>query len=138
MARPGVSGSSRRTAMARCRLRHSRRCGRGATPTTCCWVTAWVVRPIRPGGSSRRSPGSPVIDPGPPIILGAGPTGLGAAYRLQERGVDDFTVVEARAEPGGLASSYVDARGFTWDVGGHVQFSHYAYYDDLLDRALAD
>jgi protoporphyrinogen oxidase len=77
-----------------------------------------------------------VIDPGPILILGAGPTGLGAAYRLQERGVGDFTVIEAREQPGGLASSYVDSRGFTWDVGGHVQFSHYAYYDDLLDRAV--
>jgi protoporphyrinogen oxidase len=79
-----------------------------------------------------------VNDPGRVLILGAGPTGLGAAYRLAELGVETFLVLEARSGPGGLASSYVDARGFTWDVGGHVQFSHYAYYDDVLDRALGD
>jgi protoporphyrinogen oxidase len=79
-----------------------------------------------------------VNDPGRVLILGAGPTGLGAAYRLAEAGVDTFVLLEARSGPGGLASSYVDARGFTWDVGGHVQFSHYAYYDDVLDRALGD
>ena len=61
-------------------------------------------------------------DPGEILILGAGPTGLGAAYRLHEAGHDRFTVLEARGEPGGLASSYVDPQGFVWDVGGHVQF----------------
>jgi protoporphyrinogen oxidase len=30
----------------------------------------------------------------------------------------------------------VDEQGFTWDVGGHVQFSHYQYFDDLMDRLL--
>ena len=77
-------------------------------------------------------------DPGRILILGAGPTGLGAAYRLQELGFSDFTLLDKAEHPGGLASSYVDERGFTWDVGGHVQFSHYSYYDDLLDRAVGD
>jgi protoporphyrinogen oxidase len=69
-------------------------------------------------------------------ILGAGPTGLGAAYRLQERGVSEYVVIDAADRPGGLATSYVDDHGFTWDVGGHVQFSHYRYYDEVLDRAV--
>ncbi len=77
-------------------------------------------------------------DPGKVVILGAGPTGLGAAYRLHELGFDRFTLLEAAAHPGGLASSYVDSEGFVWDVGGHVQFSHYDYYDEVLDRALGD
>ncbi len=77
-------------------------------------------------------------DPGRVVILGAGPTGLGAATRLAELGVADFRVIERSDRPGGLASSWVDEHGFTWDVGGHVQFSHYAYYDDLCDRALGD
>jgi protoporphyrinogen oxidase len=75
-------------------------------------------------------------DPGRVLIVGAGPTGLGAACRFQELGFDDFLILEARDGPGGLASSYVDPAGFTWDLGGHVQFSHYRYYDSLLDRAL--
>lgn len=77
-------------------------------------------------------------DPGRVVIVGAGPTGLGAACRLHELGLHDFVVLEAAEGPGGLASSVVDEHGFTWDLGGHVQFSHYAYYDRVLDRALGD
>jgi protoporphyrinogen oxidase len=77
-------------------------------------------------------------EPGRIIIIGAGPTGLGAAYRLSELGVDNYLLLEAGDRPGGLSRSYVDARGFTWDIGGHVQFSHYDYYDRVLDAALLD
>ncbi len=70
------------------------------------------------------------------VIIGAGPTGLGAAYRLRELGHANFHVYDRAGHVGGLASSFADARGFTWDVGGHVQFSHYRYFDDLMDRAL--
>jgi protoporphyrinogen oxidase len=77
-------------------------------------------------------------DPGRVLILGAGPTGLGAAYRFQQLGFDRFHVVDAAPSAGGLAASVVDEQGFTWDLGGHVQFSHYGYYDDVLDAALGD
>ena len=70
------------------------------------------------------------------LIIGAGPTGLGAAYRFHERGFENFFVLESGDAPGGLAASHVDPRGFTWDMGGHVQFSHYDYYDRVLDEAL--
>lgn len=72
-------------------------------------------------------------DPGRVLIIGAGPTGLGAAWRLRELGHRDFRIVDSRLGPGGLAASFVDAAGYTWDIGGHVQFSHYAYYDRVLD-----
>jgi protoporphyrinogen oxidase len=75
-----------------------------------------------------------VNDPGRVLIVGAGPTGLGAAHRLAELGHDSFTVLEADEVPGGLARSHRDEAGYTWDIGGHVQFSHYAYYDRVLDR----
>ena len=70
------------------------------------------------------------------MIIGAGPTGLGVADRLQARGWSDYLVVERAAGAGGLAASECDAAGFTWDLGGHVQFSHYQAYDRALDRAL--
>jgi protoporphyrinogen oxidase len=70
------------------------------------------------------------------LILGAGPTGLGAALRLLEAGEHDFQVLEMGPRAGGLASSVKDAHGFTWDHGGHVQFSHYKTFDDYMDRAL--
>ncbi len=73
---------------------------------------------------------------GPIVIVGAGPTGLGAAWRLAELGHSQFVVLEAEGQVGGLATSHVDDQGFTWDVGGHVQFSHYEDYDRVLDRAL--
>ena len=32
----------------------------------------------------------------------------------------------------------IDPLGFTWDLGGHVLFSHYRYFDEVMDRALGD
>jgi protoporphyrinogen oxidase len=70
------------------------------------------------------------------LIVGAGPTGLGAARRFTELGGVNWLLVEAASTPGGLAASYVDEQGFTWDVGGHVQFSHYEYFDRAMDELL--
>jgi len=70
------------------------------------------------------------------VIVGAGPTGLGAAYRLAELGHEDWEVFERNDHVGGLASSYTDEHGFIWDHGGHVMFSHYSYFDDLVEKML--
>lgn len=72
------------------------------------------------------------------LIIGAGPTGLGAAWRLNELGHSNWELYEATEHAGGLASSVIDARGFTWDLGGHVLFSHYKYFDALMVTALGD
>lgn len=72
------------------------------------------------------------------VIIGAGPTGLSAAWRLAEHGHDDWVVCDTANAAGGLASSVVDDAGFTWDLGGHVLFSHYRYFDRLMDEALGD
>jgi protoporphyrinogen oxidase len=72
----------------------------------------------------------------PIIILGGGPTGLGAARRLQELSDSDWLLLEGSSQAGGLAASFVDEKGFTWDVGGHVQFSHYEYFDRAMDEFL--
>ena len=77
-------------------------------------------------------------DPGRVLILGCGPTGCGTAWRLEESGHVDYQILEASDRPGGLAASVVDDAGFTWDLGGHVQFSHYSYYDRVLDAAVTD
>jgi len=79
-----------------------------------------------------------VNHPGRVLILGCGPTGCGAAWRLEEAGHLDYRILEAADEPGGLARSVVDDAGFTWDLGGHVQYSHYRYYDHVLDEAVTD
>lgn len=70
------------------------------------------------------------------LILGAGPTGLGAAHRLLELGIKDFLILEKNSHAGGLSASFQDAQGFTWDIGGHVVFSHYPYFDALLHGLL--
>lgn len=70
------------------------------------------------------------------LIVGAGPTGLGAALRLHELGAKDFLVLDRNDYVGGLSASFTDQAGFTWDLGGHVLFSHYEYYDRVLEEAL--
>ncbi|MGA3268713.1 MAG: FAD-dependent oxidoreductase [Verrucomicrobiota bacterium] len=70
------------------------------------------------------------------MILGGGPTGLGAAWRMQEVKRQNWLIVEASDGVGGLARSFADEQGFTWDIGGHVQFSHYAYFDQVMDQLL--
>jgi UDP-galactopyranose mutase len=70
------------------------------------------------------------------VIIGAGPTGLGAGYRLQELGHEDWVLLEANDYVGGLATSFTDEAGFTYDIGGHVMFSHYDYYDNLVDKLM--
>jgi protoporphyrinogen oxidase len=72
------------------------------------------------------------------LIIGAGPTGVSAAWRLQEHGHRNWRLLEAGASAGGLASSVVDDAGFTWDLGGHVLFSHWRYFDNLMREALGD
>lgn len=114
------------------------------------------------------------------LIVGSGPTGLGAATRLNQLGHPSWMLVdqasnaggsgELRAaaeagghgppvaasppcrevlapfhastcssrtlqapEAGGLACTDVTPEGFLFDMGGHVIFSHYQYFDDLLD-----
>ena len=72
------------------------------------------------------------------VILGAGPTGLGAAYRLRERGEDQFEIFERSGQVGGLATSFVDPKGWTWDVSGHIIFSGYKYFNEFLGKVLGN
>ena len=70
-------------------------------------------------------------------ILGAGPTGLGTAYRLAEMGHDRLGHLRARpTTSAGWRRAITDEHGFIWDHGGHVMFSHYTYFDDLVEKML--
>lgn len=76
------------------------------------------------------------------LICGSGPAGLGAAWRLTEleEGADnpcDWMLVDASSKAGGMAVS-VQKDGFTWDLGGHVLFPHYPYFDSVLDTVVDD
>jgi protoporphyrinogen oxidase len=72
------------------------------------------------------------------VIIGAGPCGLGAAYRLHELGHSDFCLYDRNPYVGGLATSFRDAKGFTWDLAVHVAHSHYHYVDRLMESLLPD
>jgi len=84
---------------------------------------------------------APTIRPGEQpriVIIGAGPAGLGAGYRLKELGYTNFVLYERHPYIGGLAHSFTDPQGFTWDIGGHVMFSHYTYYDRCFETLMGD
>jgi protoporphyrinogen oxidase len=77
-------------------------------------------------------------DEGKILVIGGGPTGLGAAWGLQEAGCTAWELFERENHLGGLASSHVDENGFTWDLGGHVVFSHYDYVRRVFDSLAAE
>lgn len=70
------------------------------------------------------------------LIIGAGPCGLGAGWRLHELGYTNVHIYEKETHAGGLATSFVDPNGFTWDVGGHVLHSHYPYFDRMFEDVM--
>jgi protoporphyrinogen oxidase len=72
------------------------------------------------------------------LIIGAGPCGLACGRELERIGHRNWLIVERADHAGGLASSVVDAEGFTWDLGGHVVFSHFREFDALLEEAMGD
>lgn len=72
------------------------------------------------------------------LVIGAGPTGLGAAKRLNQIDGPSWLIVDNNEIPGGLASTDVTPEGFLYDVGGHVIFSHYKYFDDCINQALPE
>ncbi|KAL3151045.1 hypothetical protein ABBQ38_012914 [Trebouxia sp. C0009 RCD-2024] len=70
------------------------------------------------------------------LVVGAGPTGLGAATRLNQHGIKDWLLIDQAEDAGGLACTDETKEGFLFDMGGHVIFSHYQYFDELIDAAI--
>lgn len=77
-------------------------------------------------------------EPGRILIVGAGLCGLACAAELVRLDHSDWLLLEASATAGGLASSVTDSAGFTWDLGGHVVFSHFGEFDRLLSELFSD
>ncbi|MDQ3189950.1 MAG: NAD(P)-binding protein [Pseudomonadota bacterium] len=69
----------------------------------------------------------------PTLIVGAGPTGLAAAYHLGAGSL----LVEREATVGGWCRSIVD-NGFTFDHAGHIMFSNDPYVLSLYETLLGD
>jgi protoporphyrinogen oxidase len=81
-------------------------------------------------------------------ILGAGPTGIGAAWRLSQHSSSNhpndsllpFLLLDECTTPGGRAASYTTPEGFTFDYGGHVLFPHaeYSEFIELIDKVVPE
>jgi UDP-galactopyranose mutase len=69
----------------------------------------------------------------PIVVVGAGPTGLSAAYHLGS----DALLVEQAERVGGWCRS-IEAGGFTFDYAGHIMFSNDVYVHELYDMLLGD
>jgi protoporphyrinogen oxidase len=66
------------------------------------------------------------------IILGAGLTGLSAAYHLEQNNFFDYKIFEKNDRPGGLLQS-VQHEGFTFDHTGHLLHISDPYFRSFLD-----
>jgi len=66
------------------------------------------------------------------VIIGAGPAGIGAALRLEEKGAE-WILLERQGYVGGLAASFC-RHGFVFDIGGHVLFSQNHQFNRILAR----
>jgi protoporphyrinogen oxidase/glycosyltransferase involved in cell wall biosynthesis len=67
------------------------------------------------------------------VVIGAGPTGLSAAFHLGEESL----LLEQNDSVGGWCRSIQD-RGFTFDYAGHIMFSNDPYVHDLYRMLLGD
>ncbi len=69
----------------------------------------------------------------PTLVIGAGPTGLSAAYHLGA----DAVLLEQNSRVGGWCRSIED-KGFTFDFAGHIMFSNDPYVHELYRMLLGD
>jgi protoporphyrinogen oxidase len=69
------------------------------------------------------------------LIIGAGLTGLSAAYALEQAGLD-YVIVEKEAKVGGLCSSSLTKEGFTFDTTGHLLHLRNVWVKNLVEDLL--
>lgn len=67
------------------------------------------------------------------VILGAGLTGLGVAYHLEQKGFSDFKIFEKEETAGGLLRSF-NQDGFTFDFTGHLLHINNNYFYDFISN----
>ena len=67
------------------------------------------------------------------VIVGAGPSGLTAAYSLLKRSQDyDVTIIEKESYVGGISRTF-NYKGNRMDIGGHRFFSKNERVNELWD-----
>lgn len=67
------------------------------------------------------------------LIIGAGPCGLCAAARQTQISPSTPSLILDKNPAGGLSSTPVTPENFLFDLGGHVIFSHFQFFDDLIE-----
>jgi UDP-galactopyranose mutase len=76
---------------------------------------------------SQSTPAAPIV------VIGAGPTGLSAAYHLGQ----DAVLLEQADRVGGWCRSIEDS-GFTFDMAGHIMFSNDPYVHEMYQMLLGE
>jgi UDP-galactopyranose mutase len=71
--------------------------------------------------------------PAPVVVVGAGPTGLSAAYHLGA----DALLLEQKDKVGGWCRS-LEVNSFTFDFAGHIMFSNDPYVHQMYNLLLGD
>lgn len=69
------------------------------------------------------------------VILGAGLTGISAAYHLEKRGFFDYQIFEQAPSIGGLCGS-IEQDGFTFDYTGHLLHTSNVYFRTLIETVV--
>lgn len=69
------------------------------------------------------------------VIIGAGLTGLSAAYHLEKKGFSSYRLFEKEREIGGLCRSVVQD-GFTFDFTGHLLHTSDGYFRELIEQVV--
>lgn len=67
------------------------------------------------------------------VIIGAGLTGISAAYHLEQKGFYDYAIFEKEAAIGGLCGT-VHQDGFTFDFTGHYLHASDAYFRSMIEN----
>ncbi len=69
------------------------------------------------------------------VIIGAGPTGLSAAYHLEKRGFFNYKIFEKEETTGGLCRSVIQD-GFTFDFTGHLLHVNDNYFKSIIENTV--
>ena len=93
-------------------------------------ATSWDATAAGMAGQMRPAAGPTHAET---VVIGAGPTGLSAAYHLGGASL----LLEAEGRLGGWCKSILD-RGFTFDYAGHIMFSNDPYVHELYAKLLGD
>lgn len=107
---------------------------RATSPVRALIVRPLAVQPKSGDETHRHADSSPITSrEHSTIVIGAGPTGLSAAYHLGK----DSLLLEQNETVGGWCRSVQD-QGFTFDYAGHIMFSNDPYVHELYRKLLGD